>query len=42
MSKTLCKSDDKHKETGKKPKYICKKCGNKTHKEKLLCKPKDL
>jgi hypothetical protein len=41
MTKTLCKTDDSRKleEKQENPRFKCKKCGNKAHKEKHLCKP---
>jgi lipopolysaccharide biosynthesis regulator YciM len=39
MSKKLCEDPKKLKVEEKNPKYECKKCGKKTHKEKWCCKP---
>ena len=44
MSKTMCEmNDDKKAEKQEKGvRFRCKKCGNEAHKEKHLCKPKEL
>lgn len=44
MSKTFCKIDDvkKAKKQEKGAVYRCSRCGNEAHKEKHLCKPKEI
>lgn len=41
MTKTICKAgkEKKRKIREKNPKYTCKSCKEKAHKEKYLCKP---
>jgi len=44
MGKTLCdlKPAEKQEKQAKELMYECKKCGEKAHKEKHLCKPKKI
>ena len=44
MGKTMCKMNDEQikEKQAKGIQYVCKKCGNESHKEKYLCKPKPI